>query len=464
MAELISYTDSLRQGADKINDSILLSDQAMVTADSAVVVATNLGNEAKGISNNALNIAGQAKQTAESIQEQFNQVVIDGDSSVEAAQARVNADGTITYATLKERLDTEYIETKALIPEREVEKTIYVDVNNGNDVSGDGGIGNPYATITKAISTVNKTLFAGVKIRVLPGDYTDENTIWVENFSKKYLTITAFDGTKEVAAPNDDYIVNSFNVDSNDKIMIQGFKINWDGDSGYGIFTSNTRFAYYIGIKNNLSTHNNNGFGVTVNSEVYLENCLVANKDTVVSCNFGSRVVSKDWHTSSTNNRVGLWAHGGSLIFKDGVQPGFTQYAEFIDSSGKIIEESGRNRSQQLLHTIAASSVVTDTIINVPLTLPIAPSWIKIDAILQGTPLKSNGAYSINSGTMTQSAVLNYANGNQIAGYEIVQLNDGAGNSIKLKIDSVYHNNIALKPTVVGTLTGNIQLVILCGC
>ena len=48
--------------------------------------------------------AEEALSRANSVQEQLNQVVIDGDSSVEAAQARVDADGN-TYNTLKERLD-----------------------------------------------------------------------------------------------------------------------------------------------------------------------------------------------------------------------------------------------------------------------------------------------------------------------------------------------------------------------
>jgi hypothetical protein len=42
-----------------------------------------------------------------SVQDQINQVVIDGDSSAEAAQARVDTDG-VTHTTLKERLDNEH--------------------------------------------------------------------------------------------------------------------------------------------------------------------------------------------------------------------------------------------------------------------------------------------------------------------------------------------------------------------
>ena len=58
---------------------------------------------------NALSLSESADTLSKSVQEQFNQVVIDGDSSVESAQARVTADG-VTKATLKERLDDEHTE------------------------------------------------------------------------------------------------------------------------------------------------------------------------------------------------------------------------------------------------------------------------------------------------------------------------------------------------------------------
>ncbi|MDR9793616.1 glycosyl hydrolase family 28-related protein [Aeribacillus pallidus] len=62
------------------------------------------------------NIADQANQTSNvaveqvrNIQAQVDQLVVEGDSSVEAAQARVDVNGN-AYTTLKERLDTEYQE------------------------------------------------------------------------------------------------------------------------------------------------------------------------------------------------------------------------------------------------------------------------------------------------------------------------------------------------------------------
>jgi hypothetical protein len=90
MAEKLIQTgpnrDSMRTAFPKINQSIDDSNEALSKAKSA---------EMKSISANV---------AANSVQEQFNQVTIEGDSSVEAAQARVNKRGQ-TFSTLKERID-----------------------------------------------------------------------------------------------------------------------------------------------------------------------------------------------------------------------------------------------------------------------------------------------------------------------------------------------------------------------
>ncbi|WP_282022586.1 DUF1565 domain-containing protein [Priestia flexa] len=65
----------------------------------------------------ALTFATEAKGKAESVQAQFNQVVIEGDSSVEAAQARVDAKN-VAQPTLKARLDKDYNEVTAQLAEK----------------------------------------------------------------------------------------------------------------------------------------------------------------------------------------------------------------------------------------------------------------------------------------------------------------------------------------------------------
>src|SRR5690625_5206677 len=53
----------------------------------------------------------------------FNETVVEGDSSVEAAQARVDKDGK-TYGTLKERLDTEHGIVSAQLAEKASKKEV----------------------------------------------------------------------------------------------------------------------------------------------------------------------------------------------------------------------------------------------------------------------------------------------------------------------------------------------------
>ncbi len=96
MANYLKENDTLAAGYPKINAAIGQAEQSKINSDNAVDTA-----------NSAVATANQALASSHSTQEQLNQIVIDGDSSVEAAQARVNADNTVTYATLKERLDTE---------------------------------------------------------------------------------------------------------------------------------------------------------------------------------------------------------------------------------------------------------------------------------------------------------------------------------------------------------------------
>ncbi|KAB7640582.1 BppU family phage baseplate upper protein [Bacillus paranthracis] len=65
-----------------------------------------LNSEAYREAHDAKEFAEQANELSINIQKQLNEIVINGDSSVEAAQARVDPNG-ITYPTLKERIDVD---------------------------------------------------------------------------------------------------------------------------------------------------------------------------------------------------------------------------------------------------------------------------------------------------------------------------------------------------------------------
>lgn len=89
MAELIQKQDTLNKGRVKLNNAITDAEAAKADAGSAKEKSE------------------QALAQSESTQTQLDTIVIEGDSSVEAAQARVPVEGA-AYETLKDRLDSEY--------------------------------------------------------------------------------------------------------------------------------------------------------------------------------------------------------------------------------------------------------------------------------------------------------------------------------------------------------------------
>lgn len=86
MVQKIQYTDNLKEGTDKLNQSIDQSNAAILQ------------------SNNADQKSTQALNNSVSTQTQLDNIVVEGDSSVEAAQARVDSSGT-SHPTLKSRID-----------------------------------------------------------------------------------------------------------------------------------------------------------------------------------------------------------------------------------------------------------------------------------------------------------------------------------------------------------------------
>ncbi len=93
--EHINYEDNLRTGTDKLNAAIDQSNEAITGAAATTA------------------IANEALANSKDTQTQLNTIVIEGDSSVEAAQARVSTPKGTTYTVLKDRLDADEEELAA---------------------------------------------------------------------------------------------------------------------------------------------------------------------------------------------------------------------------------------------------------------------------------------------------------------------------------------------------------------
>lgn len=182
-----------------------------------VIVEESLLTETLANSKTALENSEQAVTTSNSVQEQFNQVVINGDSSVESAQARVNADGSVTYTTLKDRLDTEYNQVAAQLAEttkkishfepyqleKEGETHIdgytYTGFFSGVNMGGKevhvgrtgqwhgGGESKLIAYIRQDDGSFTKKIVGGIDYTI--GDFRDVNLSYIEETKTTYLSI-----------------------------------------------------------------------------------------------------------------------------------------------------------------------------------------------------------------------------------------------------------------------------------
>lgn len=115
MAELIKATDNLNEGRLKLNNAITDSEKALNTAN--VAKAT----------------ADLSKAESESTQTQLDTIVIEGDSSVEAAQARVDSKG-VPHTTLKSRIDNFEVSTAQQLAKKADQNQLWNMSNMGQDI------------------------------------------------------------------------------------------------------------------------------------------------------------------------------------------------------------------------------------------------------------------------------------------------------------------------------------------
>lgn len=230
-APKINPKETLRESYPKLNQAIDNANEAIKKATTSDV------NAAKALT------------TANSVQEQFNQVVIEGDSSVEAAQARVSYTGT-TYTTLKERLDQEHESVTTQLAENTKRlKELHANVKEFG-AKGDG-VTDDTSAIQSALDSLGST---GGTVYFPDGTYLVKGTILVQNkirivgYGRKRVIITNTDGITvyNVAEP----IVassNYKNASANEDIYISSIQFKSAGE----------RTAYTVELTNTISAHVN---------------------------------------------------------------------------------------------------------------------------------------------------------------------------------------------------------------
>lgn len=135
-------------------------------------------------------VSGDAKELAENVQAQVNALVVQGDSSVEARQARVDAKG-VEAATLKARLDAEQnAVTQQLADKAEKDK-----VRESTDIQ---------PINVSEMDTETKALFTGGSVAVVGVD-----AVGTENVKSKAITTDKTDFITSVEVGTEDVNINN---------------------------------------------------------------------------------------------------------------------------------------------------------------------------------------------------------------------------------------------------------------
>ncbi|MBH0323379.1 hypothetical protein I7F99_26140 [Bacillus cereus] len=146
-------------GIDNANEALKKSFQAESSAATANNIASGAKDQAK-----------EANRIANNVQEQLDTIVVNGDSSVEAAQARVDTDGNVS-GSLKGRLDKDFLK---------LFNTLLTKSNLFND---------KIAVMNKTTDTVGVVDFAnfagqGTALKDIMAklhNYTDSDMVWIDN-------------------------------------------------------------------------------------------------------------------------------------------------------------------------------------------------------------------------------------------------------------------------------------------
>lgn len=167
MAKYIHRDDTLNEGRVKLNRAI------------------SSANNAEKDASNALEIAKRSDAKSDSTQEQLDQIVIEGDSSIEAAQARVDENG-VPHNSLKERIDYGFINVDSRIDE--LSKNINFITYDSFGVDGRKKFFNPSdgEYYLDDEFTIHYDVDDGVKIKECH-EYANEHNLPVLNYSGDYV-------------------------------------------------------------------------------------------------------------------------------------------------------------------------------------------------------------------------------------------------------------------------------------
>ena len=182
--------------------------------------------------------------------------------------------------------------------------TVYV-ATTGSDNTGNGTSSSPYATITKALSTIPKNLNGyGAAIYVAEGTY-DEH-VMISGFIGGAVRFTA-------ATANTNVSISSLSVLEQTVVEMRNINLtitSYTGDNS--LYVRGGHFRMYDGI---FTISSGAPYGVVGNfgAVIFINTCVVNNaaEAAVVTTNSSNVMI---WSLSGTQNNVGLSSRSGSTI------------------------------------------------------------------------------------------------------------------------------------------------------
>jgi hypothetical protein len=197
----------------------------------------------------------------------------------------------------------------------------------GNDTTGDGTGGNPFATIQHALDILPKILLNDVSIMLSAGSYPGNVTI-AGFIGDGQLSITG--GSSLATAVN--YNIGSVSVTGcSAYIALMYFASNAVNADAFSIVRS--QFVYMGGCISASAASSNRGI-IAVASKVYVSGCQFSNKGYAIWADVCAEIFSY-YNSGGTGNGYALYARAGGTIAKSSTQPSATT-AETTTEGGVI--------------------------------------------------------------------------------------------------------------------------------
>lgn len=185
--------------------------------------AVNKAKTAEQIANEAKIKSDTANDTSNSVQNQLDTIVINGDSSVEAAQARVDTDGNVSIS-LKSRLDKDFLKLLNMLLAKTNLTNKRVLVENDKDAT---------KTTLESANYAGQDLGKSAPIGVIFHHYTDGTLAQIDNVGEDNTILVLKNAKNPVRRPDKP---ENFSGTGNYVSLV---KQNGDTGANYNLFVLN---------------------------------------------------------------------------------------------------------------------------------------------------------------------------------------------------------------------------------